>query len=79
MTETACIISITPSGTAPPQLDSVGLAVPACETNLVDGELLVRGPQIMKGYLNRPAETAEMLLPDGWLRTGDIAEIDENG
>jgi len=79
MTETACIISIAPPGIAPPTLDSVGLAVPGCETKLVDGELLVRGPQIMKGYLNRPAETAEMLLADGWLRTGDIAEIDDSG
>ncbi len=79
MTETACIISVSPPGMTPPQLDSVGLAVPDCETKLVDGELLVRGPQIMNGYLNRPAETAEMLLPDGGLRTGDIAEIDENG
>lgn len=79
MTETACIISITPTGQEPPQLDTVGLPVEDCETKLVDGELWVRGPQIMKGYLNRPVETAEMLLPDGWMRTGDIAEIDENG
>jgi len=79
MTETASIISIGPPGTTPPQLDSVGLAVPGCEIKLDNGELLVRGPQIMKGYLNRPVETAEMLLPDGWLRTGDIAEIDANG
>lgn len=79
MTETACIISITPAGQQPPQPDSVGLPVPGCEVKLVDGELLVRGPQIMKGYLNRPAETAEMLLPDGWMRTGDIAEIDDHG
>lgn len=79
MTETACIISVTPPGQMPPQLDSVGLPVTGCEVKLVDGELLVRGPQIMKGYLNRPAETAEMLLPDGWMRTGDIAEIDEGG
>ena len=79
MTETASIISITPTGQEPPQLDTVGLPVHGCETKLVDGELLVRGPQIMQGYLNRPVETAEMLLPDGWMRTGDIAEIDDNG
>ncbi|MFN0101444.1 MAG: AMP-binding protein [Bryobacteraceae bacterium] len=79
MTETSCIISITPRDQTPPQPDSVGMPVPGCEVKLVDGELLVRGPQIMKGYLNRPNETAEMLLPGGWLRTGDVAEIDENG
>lgn len=79
MTETSCIISIAPPGLTPPQLDAVGLPVPGSEVKLVDGELLVRGPQIMKGYLNKPEETADMLLPDGWLRTGDIAEIDANG
>ena len=42
------------------------------------GELYVRGPQVMKGYLNREAETKEMLLEDGWLRTGDMAYYDEN-
>jgi len=79
MTETSCIISLTAPGETPPAADAVGRAVLECETRLVDGELLVRGPQIMKGYLNRPAETAEMLYADGWMRTGDIAEIDENG
>ncbi|MBI2685214.1 MAG: AMP-binding protein [Acidobacteria bacterium] len=79
MTETSCIISIVPPGRTPPALDGVGLPVPGCEVKLVDGELLVRGPQIMKGYLNRPEATAEMVLPDGWMRTGDIAEIDEEG
>ncbi len=43
------------------------------------GELWVRGPQIMKGYLNRPEETALALPGDGWLRTGDIAEMDPEG
>ena len=79
MTETSCIIALAAPGVTPPKLDTVGKPAPETEVKLVDGELHVRGPQIMKGYLNRPAETAEMLLPDGWLRTGDIAEIHENG
>ncbi|HET7301463.1 MAG TPA: AMP-binding protein [Oleiagrimonas sp.] len=43
------------------------------------GELMVRGPQVMKGYWNRPEETAKVLTSEGWLHTGDIARIDENG
>jgi long-chain acyl-CoA synthetase len=69
---------------------SVGVPVPSTEVKLVDdaghlspagepGELCVRGPQVMKGYWNRPDETAKVFLPDGWLRTGDLAVIDEKG
>jgi long-chain acyl-CoA synthetase len=43
------------------------------------GELMVRGPQVMKGYWNRPDETAKTLTADGWLHTGDIAKMDANG
>src|SRR5574337_1112862 len=43
------------------------------------GELMVRGPQVMKGYWQRPEETARVLGSDGWLHTGDIARMDENG
>jgi 4-coumarate--CoA ligase len=43
------------------------------------GELWVRGPQVMTGYLNNPTATAETIDADGWLRTGDIAIIDEHG
>jgi long-chain acyl-CoA synthetase len=43
------------------------------------GELLIRGPQVFAGYWNRPEETAAVLLPDGWLRTGDIAVADGEG
>ena len=43
------------------------------------GELLLKGPQVFQGYWNDPEETAKSLLPDGWLRTGDIVTVDEDG
>ena len=54
---------------------STGADVDAGQT----GELLVRGPNVMKGYLNRPDATAATLLADGWMRTGDIASFDADG
>jgi long-chain acyl-CoA synthetase len=44
-----------------------------------EGELCLKGPQVMRGYWNKPRETAEILTQDGWLKTGDIAYMDENG
>ncbi len=44
-----------------------------------EGELLLKGPQVFSGYWNAPEETAKALLPDGWLRTGDIVVVDEDG
>ncbi|CAN5223618.1 long-chain-fatty-acid--CoA ligase [soil metagenome] len=43
------------------------------------GELLLKGPQVFQGYWNNPEETAAALLPDGWLRTGDVVTVDEDG
>jgi len=43
------------------------------------GELWIRGPQIMKGYLNQPDATAESITPEGWYRTGDIGHVDAEG
>jgi long-chain acyl-CoA synthetase len=68
---------------------SIGLPAPSTDIRLVDeegvdvpagepGEMLVKGPQVMLGYLNRPEETAKV-LKDGWLYTGDIARMDEEG
>lgn len=52
-----------------------GAAVPTGQ----EGELWVKGPQVMQGYLNNPTATAETITPDGWLRTGDIARMDDDG
>ncbi len=69
---------------------SIGLPLPSTEISIRDengvevppgapGELCVRGPQVMKGYWSRPDETARVMTPDGFLRTGDVATIDERG
>src|SRR3954464_245866 len=70
---------------------SVGYAIPNTECRLVDpptrqgaapgerGELWIRGPQVMKGYLNNPEATADTVDADGWLHTGDIAIVDDAG
>lgn len=72
-------------------LDSVGPSAPNTDCRLVDpdtgedvavgerGEMWIRGPQVMKGYLNKPEATAACLSPDGWFRTGDVAVVDEHG
>ncbi len=70
---------------------SIGALIPNTEARLVDpetgddvpegeeGEIWIRGPQVMKGYLNNPEADAEIFAGDGWLRTGDIGRVDENG
>jgi long-chain acyl-CoA synthetase len=73
------------------KIGSIGLPFPSTDCKIVDletgervvpvgetGELCVRGPQVMKGYWNRPEETA-IALRDGWLYTGDVARMDEDG
>jgi len=69
---------------------AIGVPVPSTDVRMVNemgevvgfdqvGELQVRGPQVMSGYWNRPEETAEVLDSEGWVSTGDIVRMDENG
>jgi long-chain acyl-CoA synthetase len=69
---------------------SIGLPVPSTELTIRDdeggvlpigavGEICLRGPQVMRGYWQRPEETEKVMLPEGWLRTGDIGRFDERG
>jgi long-chain acyl-CoA synthetase len=89
MTETCGIITSIGADFFVNRPESAGPAMPCFETRVIDGdgkplevgetgELCVRGAQVIKGYLNRPDATAET-IQDGWLRTGDIARLDEDG
>ena len=86
---TECMaVSASPEGSDRPH--SAGTPLPNTEFQIVDvqtgascgpyqqGEVWVRGPQVMRGYLNRPDATAELITADGWLKTGDIAFLDDD-
>ncbi|MGD0114528.1 MAG: AMP-binding protein [Dehalococcoidia bacterium] len=89
MTETSPTINTNPFERI--KLESVGPPSPDTLEKIVSpdtgdelpvgevGELMVKGPQVMKGYWNNPKETADCLTSDGWLRTGDIGRFDEDG
>lgn len=78
MSELSCVATVShPRDT---RLGTVGRPLPGVECRLAeDGELLVRAPLVMKGYRKEPAKTAEALDADGWLHTGDVAQIDDDG
>ena len=78
MSETTAITTLNPPGAV--RVGTVGPPIPNTEVKLAeDGEVMVRGPQVMKGYRNLPEKTAEALSEDGWMLTGDIGEFDEAG
>jgi acyl-CoA synthetase (AMP-forming)/AMP-acid ligase II len=88
MTETSPVTHVSPIEPGRIKGGSIGLPVAGTETRLVDpetgedaerGELWVRGPQVMTGYLNNESATRHTIDADGWLHTGDIAEVDEDG
>ncbi|QKW23475.1 AMP-binding protein [Kitasatospora sp. NA04385] len=92
MTELSPVTHLVPPGEPHPPVGTVGRLAPGTELRIraldgpprdlgpgEDGELLFRGPQVMKGYLGRAAETAAAVDPDGWLHTGDVGRVDVDG
>lgn len=91
LTESSGVVSTNPYN-GPIKAGTIGHPLPATRIRLVDkddatkdapagepGELVVKGPQIMQGYWNRPEADADSFTPDGWLRTGDVATVDADG
>ena len=91
MTEASPVTHLSPVRNAPLKPGSAGKVVPNTEVKIVDvvtgeevgqskeGEILIRGPQIMRGYLGRPDETAACLDAEGWYHTGDVGYVDPEG
>ncbi len=77
-TECAGVASVNYPGHNKP--GTIGLVLPGSEMKIApDGEILIRGPHVFKGYWNNPAKTAETMTADGWLRTGDVGTVDNQG
>lgn len=79
MTECSARISTNAGVSDPSKNTSVGHLVYGCEAKSVDGELWVKSPSVMLGYYKNPEETAKTLTSDGWLKTGDLGYVDEDG
>ena len=77
LTETSPVIAVnTREGR---KIGTVGKKLDNIEAKIVDEELWVKGPIVMKGYYNKPEKTAEVITEDGWFKTGDLASIDDEG
>jgi len=91
MTEASPVTHLSPTRNVAPRPGTVGRLVPNTEVKILDivsgaevpagqeGELCIRGPQIMKGYLGRPEDTAASIDPEGWYHTGDVGLVDPDG
>ena len=88
MTEASPVVTSNPKGYN--KIGTTGVPVPSTDVRIISdsgevlaqgevGEIQVKGPQVMKGYYNKPEETASTITADGWLNTGDIGRLDEQG
>jgi long-chain acyl-CoA synthetase len=92
MTETSCASHVNPANKDKRKIGSIGIPLPSTEAIIVDiedhtkilpieteGEIMLRGPQMMQGYWNKPEATADMIKEGRWMKTGDIAKMDKDG
>ena len=78
MSELSCVATAMPLGRT--RIGTVGTALPGVELRIAeDGEVMVRGPIVMRGYRNQPQQTRDTVDADGWLCTGDVGELDADG